>query len=195
MAIEEPELCIGVLAHNEEPRIGETLRALFAQDVFDRCSTEVIVVPNGCTDRTAAVATQIIGECRARWSRAVRQEFVELAKPGKANAWNQFVHKLSSTKASILYLMDADITFLSSNTISSMFVSLQSIPEAVVCVDRPIKDIAMNPNRNLFQRLLLASTAEINPSESPFVAIFTVRAAKNCGRSTCPLRFKWKMVS
>ena len=43
---------------------------------------------------------------------------VELAKPGKANTWNQFVHKLSSTKASILFMMDADITFLSSNTIS-----------------------------------------------------------------------------
>lgn len=40
-------------AYNEERSIGETLDAMFAQD---RVPDQIVVIPNGCTDRTAAVA-------------------------------------------------------------------------------------------------------------------------------------------
>lgn len=164
MAVHDPEVSIGVLAHNEEPRISETLRSLFAQDVFEKFSSEVVVVPNGCTDNTAAVARQLIHDHRAVWSNRGSARVAELAKAGKANAWNQFVHELSSPRAKLLILMDADIAILNSSALSSMVNTLKNNPRAVVCVDRPIKDIAINTNLNLFQRLLLAATSEIDPN-------------------------------
>ena len=76
-----------------------------------------------------------------------------------------------------------------------MFVSLQNIPEAVVCVDRPIKDIAMNPRPNLFQRLLLASTAEINPSDVPLCGQLYCVRGEDLRQIAMAIKFKWKMVS
>ena len=87
----------------------ETLQTLFAQDVFEKFSTEVIIVPNGCTDNTAAIAKQLVDDHRAVWSNRGSAKVVELTAAGKANAWNRFVHELSSPLASVIVLMDADI--------------------------------------------------------------------------------------
>jgi glycosyltransferase involved in cell wall biosynthesis len=177
MLTHDPELSIGVLAHNEEPRIRETLQTLFEQDAFQDFATEVIIVPNGCTDNTAAIARQLVNDYRAVWSNRGSAKVVELTAAGKANAWNRFVHELSSPRASVIILMDADIALLSTNTISSMVATLQNNPEAVVCVDRPIKDIAINADRALFQRLLLGATPEIDPDNVPLCGqLYCVRS-------------------
>lgn len=52
-----PELTIVIPAHNEEHRIGPTLRDYLAY--FNAATTEIIVVLNGCTDRTAKVVTGV----------------------------------------------------------------------------------------------------------------------------------------
>jgi glycosyltransferase involved in cell wall biosynthesis len=56
-------LSIGILAWNEEESILTTLGSLFRQSVFERLCTrhqqcEIVVVANGCTDRTAAVVRE-----------------------------------------------------------------------------------------------------------------------------------------
>src|SRR5262249_11898295 len=143
-----------LLAHNEAPRIGKTLQSLFAQDVFQGFATEIVIVANGCTDETARVARRSLADHHAAWSARRTARVEELAVAGKANAWNHFVHELSSPRASVLVLMDADITFLSTNTISSMVSTLENCPQAVVCVDQPVKNIQLKPNRTFFERLL-----------------------------------------
>ena len=53
---------IGILAHNEERSLAATIASLFAQSLLSgqaaipRLTLEVVVVPNGCTDATVAVA-------------------------------------------------------------------------------------------------------------------------------------------
>ena len=178
-----PEVSIGVLAHNEEPRISETLRTLFAQDVFKKFSTEVVVVANGCTDNTVTVAKELLHDHRAVWSVRGLARVAELTKAGKANAWNEFVHKLSSSQAAVLVLMDADILLMNSGTISSMVDTLRRDPNAVVCVDRPIKDIALNRNRAFFQHLLLATTPEIDLTNVPL-----------CGQLYCALSRELRLI-
>src|SRR5262249_40117038 len=137
-----PKISIGILAYNEERRIGATLRSVFAQDVFQQFETDVIIVANGCTDNTVAVATRSLEDYKPLWCPRGSARVEEVPIAGKANAWNQFVHDFSSRQASVLVLMDADIILSTNNTISSMVSTLERTPEAVVCVDRPVKDIA-----------------------------------------------------
>ncbi len=176
MIVHCPQLSIGVLAHNEASRIDKTLRALFAQDVFQKHTTEVVIVANGCTDETAAVARRCLADCRAVWSANGSARVEELAAAGKANAWNEYVHAFSSPQAPMLVLMDADITLLNTNTISSMVSTLEKSPQAVVCVDRPVKDIQGKRNRTFFEHLLASATPKINPDEVPL-----------CGQLYCAL--------
>jgi glycosyltransferase involved in cell wall biosynthesis len=165
--MQDVEISIGILAHNEEPRIGAMLQTLFKQNVFQRFRTEFVVVANGCTDETAMVARRLISDHRAVWSARGLARVEEVAVAGKANAWNQFVHKFSSSAAPILVLMDADISLLKDDTLSSMIKTLEENPEALVCVDRPVKDIEIDENRTLLQRLLLAVTPKIDPEDVP----------------------------
>jgi hypothetical protein len=168
---------IGILAHNEESRISATLRSAFVQDVFKRFTTELIIVANGCSDRTAFLATRMLNQHPPTLSTSARVE--EIAVAGKANAWNQFVHHFSSRQASFLVLMDADIALTSEDTISSMVSTLDTTPEAVVCVDQPLKDIQIKTKRSLFERVLVATTPTINPNDVPLCGqIYCVRSAE-----------------
>lgn len=184
MVAQNPLLSIGVLAHNEELHIEKALQSLLAQDVFQRLPTEVVVVANGCTDKTAALARRLLAEHRATWSNSGTARVEEIAVAGKANAWNQFVHVFSSPLASMLILMDADITLLNASTISSMVTSIEQNPQAVVCVDRPVKDIEINTKRTFFQRLLVATTPEIDPHNVPL-----------CGQLYCVLSAQARLIT
>jgi glycosyltransferase involved in cell wall biosynthesis len=178
-----PALSIGILAHNEAARISEALTTLFAQDVFEQIDVEVIVVANGCTDNTVPIARQCIRAHQSVWSRRGHARVEEIAVAGKPNAWNEFVHQFSSPSSSVLVLMDADIKLLHVNLISSMFEALRKNPEAVVCVDRPIKDIAGYKKRTFFQRLLLAATPEIKADHVPL-----------CGQLYCALSSEIRLI-
>ncbi len=160
-------LSIGVLAHNEEHGIGQTLKSLFTQDVFGRYDCELVVVANGCADQTAEIARRCLADHRAVWSQRGSARVEDLSISGKANAWNEFVHRLSSPRAAVLVLMDADIGFLSPQTVSTLVDTLENSKDAVVCVDRPTKDIELQSHRTLFQRLLLSATPRIDPNDVP----------------------------
>jgi glycosyltransferase involved in cell wall biosynthesis len=176
-------ISIGILAHNEEPRIDATLHTLFEQDVFQNFATEIVVVANGCSDGTAKVARASIADHRAVWSARGLARVEEVALAGKANAWNQFVHMFSSSTASILVLMDADISLLKSDTLSSMIRTLSSNPDAIVCVDRPIKDIEIDEEQTFLQRLLLSITPKIDQKDVPL-----------CGQLYCALSTQLRLI-
>ena len=87
------------------------------------------------------------------------------------------MHELSSPRASLLILMDADIAFLDSSTLLSMVDTLMKNPRAVVCVDRSIKNIAIDANITFLQRLFLATTPEIDPNNVPLCGqLYCVRS-------------------
>jgi glycosyltransferase involved in cell wall biosynthesis len=161
------KISIGLLAHNEGPRIGETLRSLLNQDVFRQFSTEVVVVANGCSDDTANIARRLLEENRTVWEQQRSSRVEEMAQPGKANAWNCFVHHYSASDATLLILMDADISFAQNDTLSSMVRTLRTHPDAVVCVDTPVKDIEVKGDATLFERMLVTSSPKIDPHDVP----------------------------
>jgi glycosyltransferase involved in cell wall biosynthesis len=156
---------LGIIAWNEAESLPATLESLFRQSLFAELLgrkrvCELICVANGCTDRTAAVAAEVF----ARQSRehpareGFRCRVEELAKRGKVNAWNQFVHSLSSREARFLFLMDADIRIAPPETLWNMLLALEADGDANVTVDRPCKDISLKRRHSVTERLSLAAS-------------------------------------
>lgn len=96
-------LSIIIPASNEAARIGGCLDALLAQQGLADRPVQVVVVPNGCRDDTAAVARARAPGFAARgWPLTV----VELAEGGKIGALNKGDEQ---TRAAARLYLDADI--------------------------------------------------------------------------------------
>ena len=75
-------LSVIIPANNEEVLLGSCLESLLAS-VSPACTVEIIVVANGCTDKTVSVARSFIPLATARgW----RMEVLDLASGGKMRA-------------------------------------------------------------------------------------------------------------
>ncbi|MGQ4648012.1 glycosyltransferase [Lyngbya aestuarii] len=152
------KISIGILAYNESSSIGSALRSLLQQSLFQKPDPniviEIVVVPNGCTDDTAAFASLTLKELVTESANSnVRWQVCEVEQPGKPNAWNLYVHQFSDTTADYLFLMDADIKFLDPDTLRSMIDTLESTPDAWISVDKPVKDVALKEKKNLIEKL------------------------------------------
>jgi glycosyltransferase involved in cell wall biosynthesis len=114
-------LCSVIIpASNEAAYIGESLQALLASDLGDRGPVEVVVVANGCSDDTAAVAGRFAAAAAARgWPLTV----LVVAEGGKLNALN--VGDAAATGGVRIYL-DADV-----------HVAPTLVAELVAALDRP----------------------------------------------------------
>jgi glycosyltransferase involved in cell wall biosynthesis len=159
------KISIGILAHNESALISIMLDSLFQQSLLQKPNSnieiiEILVIPNGCTDNTAEVATNTLQELSNKYpiSSKVQWQIKDLKQPGKSNAWNVYIHQLSAPDADYIFLMDSDIELLETTTLSSMIDILEQNSDAWVSVDRPVKDITLKLQPNLLERLsILAS--------------------------------------
>lgn len=162
------KISIGMLAYNEAARIGDTIRAVFAQTLLrsmpDRVmAIELVVVPNGCKDDTADVSRRAIEQELARLPEGVRSRVTarveELAAPGKSNAWNEFVHRIARQDADAVLMLDSDIGFNHEHCFMMLLEKLEKSPEAWCVVGRPLKDIAFKRNKSLVDRISLLGSA------------------------------------
>lgn len=177
-------LSLGILAHNEERRIGATLDGLFRQTLFDAAArarlgiaqVEVVCLPNGCTDRTAAVVGAAFaqrqpdtGACRV----------VSCDRPGKAGAWNTFVHAASDPVADYLMLLDADIAFETGDVLEKLFLGLERNELAVVATDRPVKAIGRaRAPLSLKERASLSASAQASTVDAISGQLYCGRAVE-----------------
>lgn len=155
------KISIGILAYNEADHISATLHSIFQQSIFSGSSMvqqiEIIVVPNGCQDKTAQVATDTLSQLGLDTSHPKLSWSVhELDIAGKSNAWNIYIHKLSSLDAQYCILMDADIVLLNPQTLIQLIKTLENAPEAWVSIDKPVKDIMLKAHKNWFESLSVA---------------------------------------
>ncbi|WP_151718845.1 glycosyltransferase [Gemmobacter serpentinus] len=134
---------IGVFAHNEAAGIGGMVAGLLTQDMgaFD---VRILVLANGCTDRTADLA------------RAAGAEVADLPDGGKSRTWNRFVHDLSRADADILIFADADIALPEADALRRLVEGLQAQPGLHVMNSRPVKDIVARPDGLGWQDRLIA---------------------------------------
>jgi len=164
------KISIGIVAYNESASISKMLHSLFQQSLLSKPDSnmviEIVVVPNGCTDDTAIVAQNTLQELvQPSLHRNVQWRVCEVEEPGKSNAWNVYVHQLSNAAADYLFLMDSDIQLLDGQTLHSMLHILETMPEAWVAVDQPIKDVTIKENKN-FMEQLSASVSGLSGSKA-----------------------------
>ena len=158
-------LSIGILAWNEEDTIATALETLFHQSVFTTLAnrgqrSEVVVVANGCTDRTVEVARatfERIAACHPA-AAAVNGRVVDVREPGKCNAWNRFVHEFSAREAPYLCFMDADIVFQNADAILLLLHALDRDAHARAASGRPCKDIQFKARKTWRDRVSLATS-------------------------------------
>jgi glycosyltransferase involved in cell wall biosynthesis len=161
-------LSLGLLAHNEEQGIRQMLESLFEQSIFSDAGrrrlgleyVELVCVPNGCTDRTAEVVSEIF---QARSPSEAMALFVEpCAEAGKARSWNAYVHEFSDTRADYLILLDADIIFAFDDVLERLVACLKDEPAALVSTDTPVKRTKLKTGS-----LSFTDRASLSASELP----------------------------
>ncbi len=156
------KIVIGMLAWNEENSIGATIGSLAQQTLLRRAggdfAIEIVVVPNGCTDATPAVAREALDRLQRQFPPVVCR--VEpLAEGGKSNAWNEFVHRLAPPDADYFVLMDADIEILTPETLELMWEALERDPHASIATDLPVKHLARKDRLSPLEKLLMGAGA------------------------------------
>ena len=163
-------LSICILAYNESTSISKTLESLLKQSLFNNSRNygfiEIIVVPNGCTDNTAEVARAKLKDLMGAFEQEqsnVRWQVCEITEPGKSNAWNCYVHQFSDPAADFLVLMDADIEFIETQTLTNMLDVFRTNTEAWIAIDQPVKDIALKKEQNLLEKASVAVSGASNP--------------------------------
>ncbi|HEV7928382.1 MAG TPA: glycosyltransferase family A protein [Verrucomicrobiae bacterium] len=161
-----PNISLGIIAWNEADSIGACLESVFRQSLFSKLSDrkltcEIICLANGCTDDTSNVAQKSFDAHASvhPFKNSFTCRLINLAERGKLNAWNVFVHKLSAPKAQFLCLMDADILIHHPDTLWNMLAVLLQHPQAVIAVDRPLKDISFKAHPSVLERISLATSA------------------------------------
>jgi hypothetical protein len=158
-------LSVGIIVRNEQQTIGRMLASLFGQSLFQHLAKgygvcEIICVANGCTDRTAEVAQEIFAEqTRSHPFRGTFRCRVEvLPRPGKLQAWNEYVHSLSAREAEYLFLADGDIVIHRPDTLWNMFLAVEQCPAATAVTDEPLKDIVFKSRKTWSEKLSLAAS-------------------------------------
>lgn len=157
-------LSIGIIAWNEEEAIEATLRSVWRQTLFSEIHqrglrSEIIVLANGCTDRTVELTNRFFTSVQAEAiARSVSCRVIEVVQRGKNHSWNLFVHSYSALHAACLYLMDADIAIQGRDSLWSMYCALEADGKASVSVDQPLKDIALNPRKSVSERISVATS-------------------------------------
>ncbi len=178
-------ISIGILAWNEEDVIENTLISLFRQSVFQNMpgsipgvEWEIIVVPNGCSDDTAAVARRVLANLvKQAGNHKIAFAVHELNEPGKSNAWNHYVHEFSSRQADLILMIDADIEFGETETIFNTVKALLQNADAEVAVDLPLKNVMKKQRMTMLEKISAASSS-VASAGAPAIAgsFFCARA-------------------
>lgn len=179
-------ITVGILAHNEAGRIGATLRSLFDQTAFTSSTDagralqwQVVVVPNGCTDDTAAIAQRTLQDLTAPLAeRGVSFRVESLERPGKSNAWNELIHRIAPVETDVFVMLDADIEFGHRETIANCIGRLLEEPSVLVVVDQPLKDFLRKPRLSFVEKLS-AQASKMSAGDPPGIAgsFYCARAA------------------
>jgi glycosyltransferase involved in cell wall biosynthesis len=161
------KVTIGILAHNESERIRKTIRSLFQQSLIspgreDVKSVEIVCLPNGVKDDTAAIAAEELSasESKVRNPR-ISVRIHEIERGDRANALNVLYHDASAPDTDYIIQMDADIEIEGQDALSNMIDALRETPRAKVASVAVAKDTAFKERKTVLDRISLAASGHV----------------------------------
>lgn len=132
-----------IFARNEERLLPRCAGALDAAGLGASDQTHILV--NGCTDNTLAAAKLLAAADR-------RITVHELPVGDKANAWNEYVHRIADPSVPVHVFLDGDIT-ASEGAVTALGAALTEAPDAYGAAALP----AAGRSRRDWATLLLAN--------------------------------------
>ncbi len=180
------KLSVGVVAWNEESSIVAVLESILKQTIFRKArslgfETELIVIANGCTDRTVDVTASFFEKMRGEFPQisGVRFRLEEVSEAGFANAWNLLAHTYSRPDADFIYFVNADIVIDQPEAFEWMLHALQKNREIQVVSPVGRKHIEIAKCKTFCDRLNLAVTRFTEKNQTAQVRghCFCARAA------------------
>ena len=186
------KISVGVVAWNEESSIALALESILNQSIFRNAKsldleTELIVIANGCTDRTVEVTEDFFKKARREFPEGgpVRLRLEVVPEAGFANAWNLLAHTYSRPDADYIYFVNADIVIDQPDAFEQMLRGLQKNYAMKVISPVGRKHIEAAKCKGLFDRLNLAVTRFTERNQTA-----QVRGHCFCARATA-MRAVW----
>jgi glycosyltransferase involved in cell wall biosynthesis len=159
------KISVGVVARNEESGIVATLKSVLEQSVFCEAGklgfeSELIVIANGCTDRTVPITTEFLEKSRVEFPAGgpVSLRLEEVIEAGFPNAWNLLAHTYSRPDADFIFFVNADIVIDRSDVFERMLVAIQKDYDMKVVSPIGRKHIETAQCKTVCDRLNLAVT-------------------------------------
>lgn len=174
-------VAIAVLARNEAARLGNLLQDVANQSLLTapEFRVSITVVANGCSDRTADVAREHFRD--PKYHDAATAVY-ELEVPGKSNAWNEFVHALLPQDTDFVFFLDGDIRIPDQDSMLVVLRALTASSDAVVAIDRSVKDLELDRPKSIPERLIKRATGTANDTRQALAgAFYCVRYAAISG--------------
>lgn len=178
-------VAVGMVAWNEEGSIALTIDSVFQQQLFARppdgvAKVELVILANGCTDRTVERAQAAIDRnLAACGSKRTGARVIDIKAPGRANAWNRFVHEWTDRETKYIFFMDADIVITNPRAMLSMVEGLEKEPRKHVATATGTKDNTLKPRMSLWDRM----TVGVSNMEKD-ARLMYVNGQLYCGRSS-----------
>lgn len=153
------ELSICVIAKDEETCIGSLIEQISHQTIFESISTaEILVICNGCTDRTVEFARRTFSNIR--WPEIVTARVHDVSEAGKARSWNLAVHNIISETSEIAIFLDADIELASESVLADLINELEGNEDAVAITGWPLKAISRKNRKSILDRFSLTISSQ-----------------------------------
>jgi len=145
---------IGIFAHNEAENILAILTNLNSQNIFGNAefNVKVYLLANGCSDRTASIATEFLLNKQHDYDLNV----IELERGGKSRTWNFFVHEVIQEESDYVIFMDADIILDDPSTLNSLATFMERRVDIAGSSSLPRKNISTEKKPNLIQKMIAA---------------------------------------
>lgn len=141
-------LPVAIMAHNEEKVVERAVKSALNQNTPAGYSVKVVVVANGCTDRTEEIV------CYLEQQHPNKVSLISIPDKGKTKAINkaiQYFKETSDADAAIPYVvfLDADCDFLGSEVLCNFIKHFEQNPNLCAVSSHCLPDVCVNSRQDI----------------------------------------------
>jgi hypothetical protein len=111
------------------------------------------------------------------WAGTWRARVIEIAEPGRNNAWNRFVHEFSAVEARYLASLHADILLHHRDALISLVEALERRAHVNAASGRRCEDVLFKERKTFWERLAASAPLDDNGSSRLNGELMCLRAA------------------